>query len=84
LLKAILEWIKSVWEIFNSPKNDTIIIGLLIALAGIIVSNITMYFSFRARLKDKDKMIVDLVDQRNKLQDYILKGKNINRKTSKK
>ena len=84
LFKAIIEFIKSLWQIMNSPNNDPVVIGLLIAVAALIISHMINSMSFRARLKDKDKMIEDLVEQRNKFQDLVLQSKGLTRKSSKK
>ncbi len=43
-----------------------------------------MWWNFRARLKDKDERIEDLVQSRNRFQDIVLRDHEIERKTSKK
>jgi hypothetical protein len=84
LLKAIIEFLKSLWQVLNSPNNDPVVIGLLIAVAALMISNVINFMSFRARLKDKDERIKDLVEQRNKFQDLVLQSKGVTRKSSKK
>jgi hypothetical protein len=84
LFKAIIEFIKSLWQIMNSPNNDPVVVGLLIAVVALIISHVMNSMSFRARLKDKDKTIEDLVEQRNKFQDLLLQSKGLTRKSSRK
>jgi hypothetical protein len=80
--QVILTWIRSVWAILNGPNHDPVVIGLLFGTAALLFSHVTLFLSFRARLKDKDERIEDLVGQRNKFQDFVLKAKNIDRKSS--
>ncbi len=81
---GIKEFIASIWQIVNGKENDPIVIGLIIGLFSVIIANFSLYLSFRARLKDKDLHIKDLVNERNKLQDYFFKHMNLERKTTKK
>lgn len=74
---------KAIWNILNSPNNDPIIVALIIAFFALLYLNINNFFSCRARIKDKDKRIEDLVEERNKFQDTVLKLKGIDRKSSK-
>ena len=79
----MFEALKSIWEILNSPDNDPIIVGFLIALVGLFVAHLRGIFNCRARLKDKEERILDLVEQRNKFQDKVLGNKGIKRRSSK-
>lgn len=80
---AFLQWLKSCWSILNGPGNDPVVLGLITALTSILLAHIMAFLSFRARLKDKDLRIADLVEQRNKFQDLILSAKGITRKSTK-
>jgi len=84
LIKAVKELIISIWNIFNSPNNDPVIAGLIIGLVAVLWANISMFRNFKARLKDKDDHITDLVSERNKLQDYFFKHMDMERKSTKK
>ena len=74
---------KAIWNILNSPNNDPIIVALIIAFFALLYANIHDFLNCRARIKDKDKRIEDLVEERNKFQDIVLKSKGIDRKSSK-
>lgn len=76
--------IKAVWLTLNGPDNDEIVVALIIALGILLYNNIKSFFEYRARLRDKDKAIEDLVQQRNLFQDKVLNPTNIQRKSSKK
>ena len=80
---ALLQWIKSCWSVLNGPGNDPIVFGLITALGGILLAHVMAFMSFRARLKDKDERIADLVEQRNKFQNLVLNGKGLSRKSTK-
>ena len=80
---AFLQWARSLWEVLNGPNNDPIVLGLIIALSGILLAHGMALMSFRARLRDKDQRIEDLVDQRNKFQDLVLSAKGVIRKSTK-
>lgn len=71
----MIEFIKNIWKICNSPGNDPIIIGLIIAFLSLLASSINNYISYRKVITEKDKRIEDLVKQRNKFQKILLKDK---------
>ena len=81
--KACLEWIKAIWYIFNSPDNDPIVIGLLIAIFSLIAAYAITSRSNRRLIAEKDERIEDLTKQRNKFQNIVLQSKGIERKSSK-
>jgi hypothetical protein len=83
VLRAFLTECKTIWQVVNGPGNDPIIISLIVGLGLSIASHLAGFLSYRARLKDKDERIADLVDQRNKFQEIVLKGQGIERKSSK-
>jgi len=83
VLKAIIEIIKNLWRILNSPNNDPVVLGLIIAVFALLISSIRGFFNCKALLREKDKRIEDLVKERDKLQDYLLKIKGVQRKSSK-
>ena len=80
--KSIFIWFKTVWSIFNSPNNDPIILGLLIALSAIIIQQISNFFSNRKLIIEKDIRIKDLITERDKLQDFLLNEQGHSRKSS--
>lgn len=80
----MLEGLKAVWQVLHGPDNDPIVVGLLIGWLGLVVSHVTMFISYRRVLREKDRRIEDLVDQRNLFQDIVLKFKGLARLSSKK
>lgn len=79
---AIQSIIKGYRDIADGPGHEAVIFGLIIALLAIIVGHLMAFFQFKARLNDKDERIKDLVEERNKFQHIVLKGKGISRKSS--
>ena len=79
----MIDIFKEIWRILNQPNNDSVVISLLFAGIALVFTNISNYISFRGRLKDKDKRIEDLVEQRNKFQEFVLNSKGLERKSSK-
>jgi len=80
---SLFNFVKAIWNILNSPNNDPIIVALIIAFFASLFVNIRNFLNCRTRIKDKDKRIEDLVEERNKFQDIVLKSKGIDRKSSK-
>lgn len=67
----------------KGPNNEPLIFGLIIALFGVLVGHCISLWQYKARLKDKDERIKDLVEQRNQFQEIVLQSKGIKRKSSK-
>lgn len=78
----LLDYIKALWQVLNRPDNDGVVVGLLIACAALLFTQVSNFFSCRSRLRDKDERIRDLVEERNKLQEVLLREKGIERKSS--
>lgn len=76
-------YVKCIWAILNGPNNQPIIVALVLGWFSLILSQIGTFFTYRARLKDKDGEINRLVEERNKLQDYLLRNKGMQRLTTK-
>lgn len=83
MVGTAIDYAKCIWGIFNGPNNQPIIIALILGGFALFSSHVFMFFSYRARLNDKDAEIKRLVDERNKLQDYLLKQKGTQRLTTK-
>lgn len=82
MLKAITNFATALWDTFNSPNNDPIVLGLLIAVGALLFSHLTGYFNYRKILGEKDARIKDLVQQRNLFQEMVLCAKDVKRKTT--
>jgi hypothetical protein len=76
------KFIESIWEVINSPNNDPIIIGFIIGFSALLISSIRSHINYRKLIKEKDERIKDLINERNKLQNFLLKQKNVERRTS--
>ena len=81
-MDALAKAIEGFIELASGPNSGPIIFGMVIALFALLVSYIFLWLQFHARLSDKDRHIEDLVNERNKLQDYILRNKGLTRKSS--
>jgi|GEM_PF-6910415 len=79
----MVDFFIELWKTLNSPGNDPIIIGAIAVIIALLISNIRSYFSFKKLILDKDTRIKDLVEQRNKFQDIVLKDLGSKRKSSK-
>lgn len=79
----MFDFFTELWKKLNSPDNDPIIIGAIAVIIALLISNVRSYFSFKKLIDDKDTRIKDLVEQRNKFQDIVLKELGSRRKTSK-
>ena len=72
--------IKAVIEYVNNEQS--ILIALVIGLIALLYSHFHVWFAYRGRLADKNAHIKDLIGERNKLQDFVLKQKGRKRLTS--
>lgn len=72
--------IKAVIEYAN--KEQSILIALAIGLIALLYSHFHVWIAYRGRLADKNVHIKDLIEERNKLQDFVLKQKGRKRLTS--
>ena len=77
-----LDYFKLFLEIINRPNNDAIIVSLSTDIILLLFSHVAMFFSYRGRLKDKDKHIKDLIEQRNIFQSIALGKKGLKRKST--
>ena len=83
MLNGFIDICKRIWDIFNKPGNSEIVVALIVGWIGLFISHFKTWWSYRARLKDKDKEIEGLVVERNKLQDFILQELGSKRLTTK-
>jgi hypothetical protein len=72
-----------IWNLLNGPNNQPIIVALIIGWIALLISHFKTLWSYRSRLRDKDKEIEGLVTERNKLQDFILQEIGSKRLTTK-
>ena len=76
----MLAAIKSLIEYVN--QEPSILFALVIALIALLYSHFHVWLAYRGRLSDKDNHINDLISERNKLQDFVLRQKGRKRLTS--
>ncbi len=82
LFQGLIKAIEGFVALATGPNNEPLIFGLVIALFGLLVGHLLVWVQFRGRLKDKDRHIADLVQQRNRFQDVALQAKGLIRKSS--
>ena len=63
-------------------QDNGLVVPLSIAVVVLMYSHIHIWLSHRARLSDKDKHIEDLIDERNKLQQFLFEQQGRDRLTS--
>ena len=69
----MIEGLKAIWDIFNGPDNDSIVVALLVGWLALIYAQVRVWWNTKRLLKEKDDRIEDLVGQRNFFQDIVLK-----------
>ena len=68
--------LQHIWTVLTGPNNDPVVLGLIFGWLALLLSHIRVYFNYRAVLRAKDAHIEDLVKQRNKFQNLILRERN--------
>lgn len=63
-------------------QDPGVVAALLIGVVILMYSHVHIWLSNRGRLKDKDAHIKDLIQERNRLQEYVLNQQGHNRMTS--
>ena len=81
-LGSLINYTKILWEILNRPDNDAVIVSLSIGIILLLFSHASTILSYRGRLRDKDRHIEDLVEQRNIFQSIVLGKKGLKRKST--
>jgi len=79
-----LDLFKLITDFLEIDGKEGIIVGLAISSVSLLIAQLSIYFKNRYVLKEKDKRIEDLVEQRNKFQDIVLNEKGLKRKSTKK
>lgn len=79
---SLVNYVKIFWGIINRPDNDAVIVSLFIGFSLLTLSHVSSILSYRGRLRDKDKHIKDLIEQRNVFQAIVLGKKGIKRKST--
>jgi hypothetical protein len=82
VLGALIKVVEKFFELAHGPGQEPLIFGLIVALASLIISHVLALIQFRGRLRDKDRHIDDLVQQRNRFQEVALQSKGITRKST--
>lgn len=75
----MIDYIKALWAIFQGPNNDPVVTGLGIACFAILAMHIRSHFLYKRLIETKDKEIERLVEEKNKLQNFLLRNHNTNR-----
>jgi hypothetical protein len=79
----MLNGLKEIWQVLNGPGNDPVVVGLLVGWLALVLSNVSMFLSYKRVLTEKDRRIEDLVEQRNKFQEIVLTHKGLTRLSTK-
>ena len=79
-----MDLFKLITDFLEIDGKEGIIVGLAISSVSLLIAQLSIYFKNRYVLKEKDKRIEDLVEQRNKFQDIVLNEKGLKRKSTKK
>ena len=82
MLRGFVGWIKAIWTVANSPGNDPVIVGLVLASFAMLCGYSISFWRTSQLLKEKDKRIEDLVQERNRLHDVLLAQVGTKRQTT--
>jgi hypothetical protein len=76
----MLEGATAIWKAVN--QDSSVVAALVIAVIVLMYSHVHIWLASRARLKDKDRHIEDLIRERNRLQEVLFRQVGRQRTTS--
>jgi hypothetical protein len=78
----MLEALRAVWAAIS--QDSSLVPELAISVVVLMYSHVHIWVASRARLRDKDRHIEDLIRERNRLQTFLFQQQGRERLTSQK
>ena len=78
----MLDAFQALWNTYSQDKN--IVTALAISVVILMYSHVHIWLANRARLRDKDNHIEDLIQERNRLHEFLFDQQGRKRLTSQK
>lgn len=82
MTEGCVAFVKSLWAVANGPNNEPVVLGLIVALFGMLVAFWKQSRATKEILEEKDRRIADLVRERNKFQEIVLELSGVKRQTT--
>lgn len=76
----MLDALRTLWTTYSQDRG--LVTPLALAVVVLMYSHVHIWLANRARLRDKDDHIKDLIQERNRLQEYLFNQQGRKRLTS--